>query len=427
MRCQSGGQAGQVSSRLPLSAVATAMPRSGIRDVMDAAWSLERRLGPDDRLIHLEVGQPDFSPPETVLAATAAALRRRENQGYIPNAGLSDLRTAVANYHQIRDFRVPCRSALDASNVVVCHGAVGAVAAVLQAVLEPGDEILLPDPGWVNYSMAAQIIGGVPVPYPLSPSKGWKPDPRDVAARCTPKTKAIVLCTPSNPTGGVLTQNELTKLVDVANAHDLLVISDEIYSQIYFGDETDAVTGKIRTESVSVLECCNHDPERTVVVSGVSKAWAMTGFRVGWLVTRNDELASTTAKLLEASISCGVPFAQAGALAALTCATAPAEVAKMVQAYRSRRDAAVAVLASYGMDEYVPHGAFYLMVRTGDLGMGDTVALCKGLLEAEHVAVSPGVAFGEVSAGYVRVSLASSITDIEEGVHRLCRYVSTKR
>jgi aspartate aminotransferase len=174
----------------------------------------------------------------------------------------------------------------------------------------------------------------------------------------------------------------------------------------------------------SVFACAGVDPERTVVVSGVSKAWAMTGFRVGWLVTRNRALAEACAKLAEASISCGVPFAQHGALVALTCRDEiPGQVADMVAAYRARRDAAVAVLERHGMREYAPEGAFYILVRVGD-GV-DTVAFCRRLLAEHHVAVSPGSAFGRVTAGHVRVSLASTVEDIEAGVERLCRFVQS--
>ena len=399
-----------------LSTTAQAMPRSGIRDVMDAAWALERELVPPQRLIHLEVGQPDFPPPASVLAETShALLTNAKLSAYIPNAGLPELRTAVAEHHN--NAGTTTTPPLASDNVVVCHGAVGAVATLLQATLEPGDEILLPDPGWVNYEMATKILGGVPVTYPLDVALGWKPDPATIADLCTANTKAIVLCSPSNPTGSCLSKAEMTALLEVANERGLLVISDEIYAQIYFnGTDKEA-------SSPSIMECENVDVERTAIVSGVSKAWAMTGFRVGWIVTHNVELAETCAKLSEASISCGVPFAQHGALAALT--SKDDLVSGMVDEYKVRRNKAVSVLKEFGKFEYSPEGAFYILIHMG--GSTDAVDFCKRFLKEHHVAISPGSAFGEVAKEYVRVSLASSLEDIEEGVRRLCDFIEKEK
>ena len=405
-----------------LSTTAVALPRSGIRDVMDAAWSLESNLQPPDRLIHLEVGQPDFPPPSSVLQSTAHALQTNAKlSAYIPNAGLPELRQAVADHHN--SYAHPATTAFGRDSVVVTHGAVGAVSTLLQATIEPGDEILLPDPGWVNYEMATKILGGVPISYPLDVQLGWKPNPTVIASLCTDKTKAIVLCSPSNPTGAVFSTEEMSELLAVANERGLLVISDEIYAQIYFGANgtTSSITGKAAA-SPSIMDCANVDPERTAIVSGVSKAWAMTGFRVGWIVTQNKELAETSAKLLEASVSCGVPFAQHGALAALT--SQEDLVSGMVQEYQTRRNKAVSVLKEYEMYEYAPEGAFYILIHTG---AEDSVDFCKRFLVEEHVAISPGSAFGRVAEKYVRVSLASSLEDIEEGIRRLCGFIQREK
>jgi aspartate/methionine/tyrosine aminotransferase len=399
-----------------LSKTAVDLPRSGIRDVMDAAWKLEKNLKPPDRLIHLEVGQPNFPPPESVLKATSTAVTSKpELSMYIPNAGLSSLREAVAKHHnKVLSLPTP----LTEENIVVTHGAVGAVATLLQAILQPGDEILLPDPGWVNYEMATKMLGGVPVPYPLEENRKWKPDPNLLSKLCTEKTKAIMLCSPSNPTGAVLSKEEMSDLVDVCNERGLVIISDEIYSQIYFDRKED------QQESPSIMECDNIDSQRVCVVSGVSKAWAMTGFRVGWIVTRNIELASTCAKLLEASISCGVPFAQAGAEEALT--SKDDLVTSMVDEYQQRRDVAVQVLKEFDMYEYTPEGAFYVLVHTD---AHDSVDFCTRFLKEEHVAISPGSAFSHRSTmdKYVRVSLASNVVDLEEGLRRLCTFIQRER
>jgi aspartate/methionine/tyrosine aminotransferase len=399
-----------------MSATAVALPRSGIRDVMDAAWELEKQLVPPARLIKLEVGQPNFSPPVSVLESTAHALKNSPRLSqYIPNAGLPELREAVSQRHSrsLPSTQEP----FTADNVVICHGAVGAVSTVLQAVVERGDEILLPDPGWVNYEMATKLLGGVPILYPLDVGRGWKPNPSVIQNLFTEKTKAIVLCSPSNPTGAVLSKIEMSAILKVANERGLLVISDEIYSQIYFARQKNDE----EKNSPSVIECENVDHERTCIISGVSKAWAMTGFRVGWIVTKNKILAETCAKLLEASVSCGVPFAQHGALEALN--SKDDLVTFMVDEYRERRDVAIQVLRENDMYEYTPDGAFYILIH---VGCKDSVSFCKQFLREEHVAISPGSAFGTVAEEYVRVSLASTVEDIEEGVKRLCKFAKRR-
>ena len=415
------------------------MPRSAIRDVMDAAWALERELGADERLIHLEVGQPNFRPPESVCAAAARAAAGTTDPalfGYIPNAGLPELRAAIADFHN-RSGDGLC---LNQSNVVVCHGAVGAISTVLQSVCVPGDEFLMPDPGWPNTEMATRILGGVPVHYPLMVCVvgNQTQTPSGGASTKTPKPFYLLSY---NPTGSVLSRTELEALIDVKRVRAARV-SDEIYSQIYFQDaETEG--GAVCSDSPgysyansaapSVLQCRNICPERTVIVSGVSKTWAMCGFRVGWLVTPNQELASTSAKLLEASISCGVPYSQMGALEALTSPDVPHEVEMMVAAYRERRDLVTEILNRHGRLDYRPEGAFYVLVRVDTSNSAEengaecpTVQLCRDLLREEHVAVSPGSAFGTVAGNYVRVSLASSKEDLEEGVERLCRFLNRR-
>ena len=401
-----------------LSQTALDLPRSGIRDVMDLAWELENQLIPPDRLIHLEVGQPNFPPPDAVLKSTAQALLSMpELSAYIPNAGLPSLRQAVAHHHNAA-LTLNTNAILSSENVVVTHGAVGAVSTILQATVQPGDEILLPDPGWVNYEMATKILGGKPIPYSLDIGQTWKPNPQKIADLCTDQTKAIVLCSPSNPTGAVLSKKEMSEILEVTNERGLLVISDEIYSQIYFNATNE------RKESPSILECDNVDLERTCVVSGVSKAWAMTGFRVGWILTHNIELANTCAKLLEASVSCGVPFAQEGAKEALI--SDDDLVSFMVDEYKERRNAAVQVLKEFDMYEYMPEGAFYILINTGVNG---SVDFCKRFLKEHHVAISPGSAFSHdlKMDQYVRVSLASDLTDLEEGLRRLCTFVQQEK
>jgi len=268
-------------------------------------------------------------------------------------------------------------------------------------------------------------------------------EPQKVASLCSPKTKVLLICSPSNPTGSVLTESELEALAAIAHERNLVIISDEIYSRVLHDDvdsnDYDQVEGEgalsdcspdsspehcrsQQKRSASLLQVPFLDKSRAVVVDGVSKAYAMTGFRVGWIVTPNRALAAAMPKVLEASVSCGVPFAQAGALAALTDPASRAASVKMAHEYRRRRDVAVAVLKEFGLHAYTPSGAFYILVKACPAEVDD-LEFCKRMLVDEGVAVSPGSAFGDVARGYVRVSLASEISDVEEGMRRLCRYV----
>ena len=409
-----------------LSRIAEAIPRSGIRAVMDAAWDLETRLAPGERLIRLEVGQPDFEPPRAVVNATAEAIKSGGGLlKYIPNAGLPQLRAAIVEHHA-QVVATQCEkppSLLADKHVVVTHGAVNAIATTLSAILEPGDELLIPDPGWVNYEMSANLLGGVPVRYPLQATNGWLPSVDSLETLCSQRTKAILLCSPSNPTGAVISQRLMDDIVMFAKERDLFVISDEIYAGIFFGGS------RSNAAAPSLLSCRNLDDQRSIVISGVSKLWAMTGFRVGWILSANAHLTSVCSKLLEASISCGVPITQAGAVEALANADSVVqETQKMQMEYRKRRDAAVAVLKKRGLFEYTPDGAFYLLVRVAakDEADFDCVDFCRELLEHAHVAVSPGSAFGNVARNYVRISLASSTEDIVTGLERICNFIDAR-
>eukprot|EP00466_Bigelowiella_natans_P015778 jgi/Bigna1/34053/e_gw1.4.66.1 len=432
-RCASPSLSPLWPARLSTEATSFSVPspklaqvkQSGIRVIWELAHKLERENGRDDvsdakeqdkkektesrRILHLEVGQPDFPAPEPVLSATSAALRDPTYQAYISNSGLLRLREAIAD--STREFAADIIAEdIGPENVVVCHGAVGAISSALKAILEPGDEVLIPDPAWSNYEMMVQLEGATVVKYPLEQAQGWKPDPQKVASLCSPKTKVLLICSPSNPTGSVLTKSELEALAAIAHERNLVIISDEIYSRVLHDD--------IDVDS-------NDHKSRVVVVDGVSKAYAMTGFRVGWIVTPNRALADAMPKVLEASVSCGVPFAQAGALAALSDPASQAASVKMAHEYRKRRDVAVAVLREFGLYAYTPAGAFYILVKACP-AEADDLEFCKKLLVDQGVAVSPGSAFGDVARGYVRVSLASEISDVEEGMRRLCRYVGRK-
>ena len=381
----------------PYAAAPAGIPRSGIREIMDLAWATPG-------VIHLEVGQPDFdTPPHVVEAACRAA--REGHTRYVPNAGIDPLRAAAARYVEGRTG-VPTTP----EHIVVTQGAVLGVATALLSLLDPGDEVLLPDPGWPNYAMAAPLFHGSSVFYELRPERRFLPDPEQVESLITPRTKLLLLCSPSNPTGQVHGRELTEALMEMARRHDLWVLADEIYSEIVF-DGADHVS------------CASHDPdERVILVTGMSKSYAMTGFRVGFTRARPDyiEMAS---KLQEPLVSCGVAFAQMAAVEALE---GPQDfVLEMRAAYQRRRDLALQVLREHGLYRYTPGGAFYLLVDISASGMASR-DFCLELIERHKVAVAPGDTFGRVCADHVRISIASPEENIREGVTRICRMVREK-
>lgn len=423
----------RLSSGPHFSPVAEAIPRSGIRDIMDMAWAIERQ---GKRVFHLEVGQPMFSPPQLSLDRVTEAVNDVPFQRYIPNGGLIQLRESVANYYNTRFGKL--YESFGPDNVVISHGAVGAIATAFMSTIEHGDEVLCPNPGWPNYEMAVNLFGGIPRNYDLDPNNGWRLDIDSIRRAITPKTKVIILCTPSNPTGTCLTKLELTELIGIAKENSLFIVSDEIYSQVYFGsDDSEADQ---RAESCSILDCAETlDFDSTIVVSGVSKAYSMTGFRVGWLLG-SKKLVDLSTKLQEAFLSCGVPFSQAAAITAIDECLKPNDtfVRDCVAQYKERRDSAIAIMSEHdSLVEYTPAGAFYCLIpikawlerngewlRANALDTPHTEIFCHQLLQDHQVAVSPGETFGTNAEQHIRVSLAQDQDTVEEGMRRLCRFIT---
>ena len=369
------------------------IPRSGIRAIMDLAWATPGA-------IHLEVGQPDFDTPEHIVEATCDAARQGHTR-YVPNAGEAELRAAAARYIQQKTG-----VASGAENILVTQGAVLSVSTAFLSLLEPGDEVLLPDPGWPNYSMAVPLFHGESKYYELRPENQFRPDPAQVESLITDRTKVLLLCSPSNPTGQVLDTEQVRSLMDLARKHDLWVVSDEIYGEIIFDGEH--------------VSAASYDTdERVILITGMSKSYAMTGYRIGFTRARTDyiELAS---KLQEPLVSCGVGFAQQAAAVALD---GPQDcVGQMREAYRERRDAALEVLRAHDMYRYTPGGAFYLLVDISSTGMPSQDFAMK-LIEEKKVAVAPGSTFGQVCADHVRISIASPVEVVREGLTRICEMV----
>jgi aspartate/methionine/tyrosine aminotransferase len=373
------------------------IPHSGIREIMDLSSHLEN-------IIHLEVGQPDFKTPSHIVKATCSYLSKGYTK-YIPNAGMEELRVSVAKY-----FERKTGIRTEYSNILITPGAVFSVATAFLTILNPGDEVLLPDPGWPNYVMAASLINAVPVFYNLSPNNNFLPNIEELNSLITPKTKILVICNPSNPTGQVYNSDIVKGFLKLASKYDLFLLSDEIYSEIVFNNEY-----------ISAL--VNDTDERTLIISGMSKSYSMTGYRVGFTRARTDYIEIAT-KIQEAFVSCGSGFNQ---LASVDAIDGPQDcVIQMKEAYKYRRDIVLDILLNNNLYKYTPEGAFYLLIDISSTGMNSRDFSFR-LLEEKKVAVAPGDTFGKMSRDYIRISFASSEENLIEGVKRICTMIKESK
>jgi aspartate aminotransferase/aminotransferase len=376
-----------------LSRRAVEMPGSGIREIMDLAWK-------EPECIHLEVGQPDFPTPAHVKEAGIMAIRENFT-GYTPSRGIPELREAIC-------WKLWEQNGIKAEgeNITVCPGAVTALDSAVMALIETGDEVLLPDPGWPNPEMMVRLLGASPVHYRLYPDKGFLPDLDELERKISPRTKAIILNTPSNPTGAVFSKELLMEIYGLAKKYDLYLITDEIYEDLVF-------EGK--HFSVASID----SDGRVLSVFGFSKSYAMTGWRLGYVYAPAC-ISAVITKLQEPLVSCPSSISQKAGVAALK---GPKDkVIEMKEIYRRRRDLAVSILKEYDLYEYTPGGAFYIMVNVSAIGE-DSREVAKLILKEYKVAVAPGTAFGQSMKNYVRVSLAASDEQIRIGLERICRAV----
>src|ERR671916_1294172 len=381
-------------SPTPPSSIASSMPVSRIREIMELAWA-------DPEAIHLEVGEPDFPTPSHIVDAAHEAARMGLTR-YAPNAGLPVLREALAD-------KVTRRNGYEArpEQVVVTQGGIQALYLVLRALLEPGDEVLLPDPAWPNFRMIAHLLGARVLSYPLVSEEGFLPRPEDLERLATPRTRVMLVNSPYNPLGTVVPRELMEGLLAFARRRDLWFVSDEVYDEVVF-DDTFVSVGSVA------------DPDdRLVSVYSFSKVYAMTGWRVGYLVAPPD-LSNLLTRMQEPIVSCVNTPAQMAALAAVT---GPQKVVQeMRDAYRERRDELLEILDLGDLASSRPSGAFYVWTDVSETGM-PSMDFARSLMERENVAVAPGSAFGELGEGYVRLSLASSREDLLEGASRLVQFV----
>mgnify|MGYP000444262187 CR=1 FL=1 len=369
---------------------------SGIRKVNEKALAMERA---GETVIHFEIGRPDFDTPEYIKQAAIEDLKKGD-VFYTSNFGTMELRTAIAEKLQ-KQNNIPYKP----EEILVTVGLSEAVYAAMTAILNEGDEILVPNPGWLNYKNIPKLLGAVPVFYTLKEENDYQLDLAEIHSKITPKTKALVLITPSNPTGGMLCRSVLEELADIAIKNDLMILSDEVYERLRYDN----------AEHISIASLPGMK-ERTVTLNGFSKAYSMTGWRLGYAAT-NEELIKTMNKLHQHVTTCAPSFVQKAGVIALR--DEKDEVEQMVKEYARRRDYAVdAINAIPGISCKKPKGAFYIFINIKKLGIsGDEFA--PYLLDHAKVAMVPGSVFGPEGTFYVRMSFANSYENIVEGCRRL--------
>jgi aspartate/methionine/tyrosine aminotransferase len=367
----------------------------GALTVYLAAKELERQ---GRSIIHLELGEPDFHPAEPVVAALEKAVRDGKDR-YCPMAGLPALKEEIAEYlHRTRNIDV------SPDHVVVAPGCKLSLFFALMTILEPEDEVLWPDPGFPGYPSITRGFGAIPVSFGLDERNKLQPDPDEIAAKITPRTKAIILNSPCNPTGSVYSDDVQRRIAELAVQHDLYVISDEIYARIIYGQKFHSMLSYPGMH------------ERTMIIDGFSKSFAMTGWRLGYTIAP-PALVPHLVMLAINSYTCTAEFTQYAAIEALRDSTGATP--RMVAEFQKRRDQFIADLNRVpGFRCIPPEGAFYAWVNIEETGT-TAEEVCRIMLEDAGVAGIPGAAFGDMGKNFVRFSFASSPAILKEAVERI--------
>jgi len=370
-------------------------------EMLGRATELERQ---GRSIIHLEIGEPDFDTPAPVVEAGIEWLKKGATH-YSPTPGLWELRVALARH---LNSRRPAK--IDPKYVLVTPGAKMMIFAIIQSIVDPGDEVIYPDPGYPAYEAAIRLAGATPVPIRLEESKEFRFDLNELARLITPRTKMIAINSPQNPTGGVLTLADLKKIAELARKHDLLILSDEIYSEIYYADRP-----------ASILDVPNI-LDRVFVVNGFSKIYAMTGWRLGYGIVPEDTFPAIDL-FINNTVSSTATFTQLAAMEAFTVESQRV-AEEMVQEFHRRRDVFVDGLNSIpGIHCLKPLGAFYLFPNISGTGLA-SAEFANRLLNEAGVAALPGTAFGDYGAGYLRFSFANSLSNIESALERIRNFVT---
>jgi len=371
------------------------VPPSGIRRFFDIAATM-------DDVISLGIGEPDFASPEQIIQAGIESLQQGETH-YTSNSGIEPLRRAIA---EDLDRRYG-QTYNPASEILITVGVSEGLYLALTAILDPGDEVIIPQPSFVSYLPEVVFAGGVPVVVDTMVENAFQVTAEQIQAAITPRTKALLIGYPSNPTGAVMSREKLTEIAMLAEKHDLVVISDEIYDKLVYG------TDHVCFPSLPGMY------QRTILLQGFSKSHAMTGWRVGYAAAPG-ELLGAMRKVHQYTIMSAPTTSQWAALAGLL--HAENEMDAMVAEYDRRRKLIVGGLNQIGLSCFEPNGAFYAFPSVAATGMSDE-QFAELLLQEERVAVIPGNAFGEAGRGFVRCSYATAYEKIEEALERLYRFM----
>jgi aspartate/methionine/tyrosine aminotransferase len=381
----------------PVAARARSAKRSAIREVFDLANRIPGA-------IRLEIGEPSFTTPAHIIEGAAAAARSGSTR-YGPNGGLDSLRELLADkIGRVDGYQV------DPSSIVVTPGAMNALFSSYLALLDLGDEVLLPTPGYPNMDEMVTLLGGQPVFYPLTAAAGYVPDIEQIESLVSPRTKAIFVNTPSNPAGAVFPRQIVEQLVQLAERRGIWMIYDEVYDELVLSEHRQHVSAASISASAPIIS-----------VYSFSKVYAMTGWRVGYCAAP-PELAAIMRKLQEPQVSCPSTISQKAAEAALTGPREPIDA--MRDAYVARRDRSLLAARRLGLSVSPTDGTFYMLIDISACGQSSRDFTMR-LLRDASVAVAPGEVFGPGGNGLVRISLAREPDEIEEGMHRIAATIAT--
>jgi len=368
---------------------------SGIRKFFDLLASIEG-------IISLGVGEPDFTTPWHICESAIESLEKGYTM-YTSNSGMPELRQELSQY-----LKDNYNLAYDPANeLLITVGVSEALDLAMRTILDPGDEVIMPDPCYVSYNPCVILAGGTPIMVPTNQENNFEISAADIEARVSSRTKAILTGYPANPTGAVMSRDNLSQITEVARRHKLLIISDEIYAKLVYGVEHTCVAALPGMK------------ENTILLGGFSKAYAMTGWRIGYAAAPREIIASMT-KIHQYTIMCAPTMAQVAAIEAIK--SGEDSVTEMVEDYNRRRQVMVKGLCDIGLSCFEPKGAFYAFPSIKGTGM-TSEEFAERLLVEEKVAVVPGSAFGQCGEGYVRCCYATSLADIEEALSRMKRFV----
>jgi aminotransferase len=381
-----------------ISRRAQEIPPSGIRKFFDLVLTMED-------VISLGVGEPDFRTPWNICESSIYSIEQGVTS-YTSNRGLQTLRDTLSR-HLSRQYNLSYDSNTE---MIITTGVSEGLDIAIRAIVDPGDEVMIAQPSYVSYGPCVTLAGGTPVPVRCVEKDHFKLNPDLLAEKITKNTKALIINFPNNPTGGVMTESDLKAIADIVIDHDLLLISDEVYSELtYEGKHCAAATvGDLR--------------ERTITLNGFSKAYAMTGWRIGYLCAPMD-LCDAALKIHQYVMLCAPVMGQVGATEALR--SAEEDKNSMVNEYRLRRNMFVAGLNRAGLSCHVPEGAFYAFPSIEKTGLSD-VEFAEQLLKEERVAVVPGSVFGEGGEGHIRCAYAVSRKDLTEALKRIESFVGNQ-